>query len=74
VCSGFYDFSNGTQVSLGLQDQLVALQWIHEFGAYFNGDPARVTLAGIGDGAACVSALIHMTRDRWFEGKGKRAD
>lgn len=44
--------------NLGLDDVLMALQWIKICIHYFGGDPNRVTIFGHSSGAAMVSALV----------------
>ncbi|XP_052870049.1 neuroligin-1 [Anopheles cruzii] len=42
----------------GLMDQMAALHWVQQNIAKFGGDPATVTLAGHGSGAACINFLM----------------
>lgn len=44
--------------NLGLKDQLVAVQWVHDHITGFGGDPDNITLAGESAGAVFVHALI----------------
>ncbi|KAH8799487.1 esterase 1 [Flagelloscypha sp. PMI_526] len=41
-------------LNLGLKDQLVALEWVHKYITYFDGDPEKVTLWGESAGAHSV--------------------
>lgn len=45
--------------NMGLWDQTLALQFLHEILPDFGGDPDRITLAGHSAGAASVSALLY---------------
>lgn len=45
--------------NMGLWDQTLALQFLHEVLPDFGGDPDRITLAGHSAGAASVSALLY---------------
>ncbi|CAI2353350.1 unnamed protein product [Caenorhabditis sp. 36 PRJEB53466] len=45
--------------NMGLWDQTLALQFLHEILPDFGGDPDRITLSGHSAGAASVSALLY---------------
>ncbi len=47
---------------MGLFDQYLAIEWVHENIREFGGDPTKVTLMGHSAGAA--SAVFHMTSPR----------
>ncbi|XP_014257008.1 cholinesterase 1-like [Cimex lectularius] len=56
---GFASYENSTLPgNLGLKDQLMAIEWVFKNIRKFGGDPNRVTLGGIGSGAAHV--LFHL--------------
>lgn len=46
--------------SVGMLDQVAALEWVHECIASFGGDPTNVTIFGESAGGACVSTLMGM--------------
>lgn len=49
--------TDGVPGNAGLKDVLQALRWVHANVAAFGGDPARVTVAGHGAGAALAHYL-----------------
>eukprot|EP01063_Lacrimia_lanifica_P003809 TRINITY_DN1207_c1_g2_i1.p1 TRINITY_DN1207_c1_g2~~TRINITY_DN1207_c1_g2_i1.p1 ORF type:complete len:656 (+),score=168.75 TRINITY_DN1207_c1_g2_i1:112-2079(+) len=57
-----YDTGRGLSGWYGLWDQRMALQWVQHNIHAFGGDPARVTLAG--DGAGAAAASIHYVAPR----------
>lgn len=51
--------------NFGLLDQRMAMEWVHENIAFFDGNPHNVTLAGRSAGAYAVEAhLLHELRNR----------
>jgi para-nitrobenzyl esterase len=53
-------YMDGVSPNLGLQDQVCALEWVHQHIADFGGDPHNVTIFGESAGAASVSYLLVM--------------
>lgn len=50
--------------NVGLWDQLMALQWIHDNIAAFGGNPESVTIFGHSSGAVCAHLLSLMPRNK----------
>ncbi len=50
------DQATGAQANWGVQDQMLALEWVHKNITAFGGDPCRITVAGQSSGA--ISAIL----------------
>lgn len=53
---------NGLSGNYGIQDQIMALEWIHNNIAAFGGDPDKITIAGESAGGISVSILCGSPR------------
>jgi para-nitrobenzyl esterase len=53
-------------INLGLQDQIAALEWVHENIEAFGGDRANITVGGESAGATAVSHFLTHPRARQF--------
>lgn len=60
---GFPGAPEATQ-NLGLLDQYLAVQWVHENIASFGGDPGRITIIGQSSGAVAVSNWAYAFKDK----------
>ncbi len=58
---GFLYLHDGI-ANIGLQDQIAALEWVHENIGAFGGDPDNVTIFGESAGALSVGTLLSMPR------------
>lgn len=71
---GAYGFLNGQEVldsskaNLGLRDQALAIDWVHENINHFGGDNSKVTLWG--ESAGALSLGMHLVRDGTTSSKG----
>lgn len=54
--------NGGISGNYGIQDQILALQWIHDNIAAFGGDPDKITIAGESAGGISVSMLCASPR------------
>ena len=52
----------GASGNYGILDQILALQWVQDNIANFNGDPERVTLTGQSSGGTSIMALYSSPR------------
>jgi para-nitrobenzyl esterase len=55
-------YSKGIPQNVGIQDQLMALKWVHENIESFGGDPSNVTIFGESAGGYSVLALCTMPK------------
>ena len=55
---GFFSHPDIENPNIALYDQIMALEWIQEYIAFFGGDPSNVTLVGESAGAGGISHLI----------------
>lgn len=54
----------------GIQDQILALQWVHDNIARFGGDPSKVTINGqsAGAGSVQIHLIANEGKERLFSG------
>ncbi|CAI7589169.1 unnamed protein product [Penicillium viridicatum] len=58
---GFLSTGNLTTGNYGIQDQIMALEWVRKHISALGGDPSRVTVFGLSSGAQSVVALLSST-------------
>ncbi|CAG8111534.1 unnamed protein product [Penicillium nalgiovense] len=58
---GFLSTGNLTTGSYGIQDQIIALEWVQKHISAFGGDPSHVTVFGQSSGGQSVVALLSST-------------
>jgi len=60
------DGDNGSTANWQLQDQMAALQWVHQNAAAFGGDPGNICLAGQSAGGTSVAVMVQNPASRKF--------